>query len=377
MSNIVIESPEETKLFDGLEKREDAEGKRLTRFLAMPDLSRAEGSPLAAVIERVKKIEVFKGFDDIKIPEIIPTKILFDLFNMPPGHPARSKSDTYYVDEKNVLRTHDTVFWYYYFDHPKIREKISKKEDFGAICYGKVYRKDEIDRHHMNVFHQFGGLYLAPDEKKTVVLDDLKRVLGEVAKSIFGPDVEYNFTPETFPYTDPSIEMNIKVRGEWMEMVGSGLPRKDVLKNFGVTGYNGWAFGFGLERLAIVSMNLPDIRLLWSNDERVKRQLKLGNPYKEVSKYPPIVRDISFVVDKNFVPNNYFDLIRDVGGELVEEVKLLDKYENPEKFGSDKTSYTYRTVYRSMERTLTNEEVDKIHKEIEERTKKEFKAAVR
>lgn len=360
-----------------VEKRSDPEGSRLTRFLRMPDLTRTPGSPLYELVQRAKSIPAFQDFDDIKISEIVPTRILFDLFNMPPGHPARSKSDTYYVDENNVLRTHDTVFWYYYLNHPEIREKISKAQDFGAICYGKVYRKDEIDRHHMNVFHQFGGLYLAPDGKKTVSLDDLKGVLGEVAKSIFGPGIEYNFTPETFPYTDPSVEMNIKIKGEWVEMVGSGLPRKDVLKNFGVTGYNGWAFGFGLERLAIVSMALPDIRLLWSGDERVKRQLKLGQTYKEVSKYPPITRDISFVVGNDFVPNNYFDLIRDIGGDLVEEVGLLDKYGDEKKFGKEKISYTFRVIYRSLDRTLKNDEVDKIHKEIEERTKKEFAAVVR
>jgi phenylalanyl-tRNA synthetase alpha chain len=377
MSNIVIDSEEEKKLRKELGKRDDADAKRIRRFLGMPDLSRTKGSPLEAIIERVKKIETFGDFDDIKIPEITPTNILFDLFNMPPGHPARSKSDTYYVDEENVLRTHDTVFWYYYLNHPRIKEKIAKGQDFGAVCYGKVYRKDEIDRHHMNVFHQFGGLYLAPDDKKTTTLDDLKKVLGDVAKSIFGGQVEYNFTPEVFPYTDPSIEMNIKIKGEWVEMVGSGLPRKSVLKNFSVTGYNGWAFGFGLERLAMVSMSLPDIRLLWSEDKRVKRQLKLGQKYEEVSKYPPAPRDISFVVDKGFVPNDYFDLIRDVGGDLVEETELIDTYENEEKFGKGKASYTYRIVYRSLERTLTSEEVDKIHKEIEERTEKEFGAQVR
>ena len=343
----------------------------------MPDLSRTPGSPLYELVQRVKKIPVFQDFDDIKIPEIVPTRVLFDLFNMPPGHPARSKSDTYYVDENHILITHDTVMWYYYFEHPRVLEKIAGGEDLGVVCYAKVYRKDEIDQHHMNVFHQFGGLYLTRNEKRKVVLDDLKNVLGDVAKSVFGPGVEYNFTLEVFPYTDPSVEMNIKIKGKWVEMVGSGLPRKDVLANFGVSGYNGWAFGFGLERLAIVSMDLPDIRLLWSDDPRVKRQLKLGSKFKEVSKYPPITRDISFVVGNNFVSNNYFDLIRDLGGSLVEEVKLLDTYENEEKFGKDKVSYTFRITYRSPERTLTNEEVDKIQKEIESRTQEEFKAVVR
>ncbi len=124
-------------------------------------------------------------------------------------------------------------------------------------------------------------------------------------------------------------------------------------------------------------MDLPDIRLLWSEDERVKRQLKLGNPYKEVSKFPPITRDISFVVGIDFVPNNYFDLIRDVGGDLVEEVSLLDKYENPGKFGAGKTSYTYRIVYRSNIRTLTTEEIELIQNRVIEETRKQFSAEIR
>src|SRR5688572_29154337 len=157
MSNIIIDSSEEKKLIQELEKRTDAEAKRMLRFLNMPDLSRTSGSPLKEIVDRAKKVKSLEGFDDIQIPEIVPTNVLFDLFNMPPGHPARSKSDTYYADEENVLRTHDTVFWYYYLNHPEIQKRIANKETLGAVCYGKVYRKDEIDRNHMNVFHQFGG----------------------------------------------------------------------------------------------------------------------------------------------------------------------------------------------------------------------------
>lgn len=373
---IEVDLSEEKKLIGGLKKRTDAEAKRLLRFLNMPDLSRTEG-PLSELVKLVKKIPVFNNFDDIKIPDIVPTRVLFDLFNMPPEHPARSKSDTYYAADDHVLITHDTVMWYYYFEHPAIKEKIKKKQDVGVVCYSKVYRKDEIDRLHMNVFHHFGGLYLTPEEKRKVTMEDLQGVLAQVAKSIFGDNAEYNFTGETFPYTDPSCEMNIKVKGEWVEMLGSGLPRKETLLNFGVSKYNGWAFGFGLERLAMASMDLPDIRLLWSADPRVKSQLKLGQKFQEVSKYPPIARDISFVVDKNFIPNDYFDLIRDLGGDLAEEVKLIDKYEDAEKFGKDRLSYTYRTVYRSMERTLTSEEVDKIQDKIYKETMKQFNAQLR
>ena len=374
---IEITSPEEQEIWKDLEKRDDPEAKRLLRFLTLPDLSRQEGSPLKEIVDRTFQVKGLEGFDVIKIPEIIPVPILFDMFNMPPGHPARSASDTYYVNDEYVLRTHDTVFWYYYLNHPVSKERIRKNESFGAICYGKVYRKDEIDRKHMNVFHQIGGLYLAPDKQRIITPEDLKNVLSDIARSIFGNNVNFRFYEHTFPYTDPSFEMEAEINGQWVEMLGSGLPRKSVLSNFGLTGYNGWAFGFGLERLAMASMELPDIRLFWSLEERVKRQLKLGNKFREVSKYPPITRDISFVVDTTFVPNNYFDLIRDLGGDLVEQVELIDKYEDAEKFGNNKMSYTYRITYRSNDRTLVSSEVDTIQDEVYTQTAKQFNAELR
>jgi len=376
MAEIFIKSEEETRLREALGDKHDSDSERLKRFLALPDLSRTEGSPLKEIVERTLQVKSLKGFDIIEIPEIISVDILFDLFNMPEGHPARSKSDTYYVDETHVLRTHDTVFWYYYLNHPTIKERIAKGESLGVICHGKVYRKDEIDNRHMNVFHQMGGLYLAPDVKEKVTPEDLKSVLSEIATSIFG-DVNYRFYDHNFPYTDPSFEMEAEINGQWIEMLGSGMPRQSVLANFGLEGYHGWAFGFGLERLAIASMELPDIRLLWSKDERVTKQLKLGNKFKEVSKFPPVLRDISFVVKNDFIPNDYFDLIREVGGEMIEQVELIDKYENADKFGEGKLSYTFRITYRSLERTLTNDEVNVVHKEIEGRTAKDFGGEIR
>ncbi|PIY08681.1 MAG: hypothetical protein COZ18_11030, partial [Flexibacter sp. CG_4_10_14_3_um_filter_32_15] len=131
--------------------------------------------------------------------------------------------------------------------------------------------------------------------------------------------------------------------------------------------YNGWAFGFGVDRLAMLKMKLPDIRLLWSKDERITKQLKdLNNIYKSVSKFPSVVRDISFIVDKNnFNLNAYYESVRDViGDEYVEEVKLVDRYENEEKFGKNKTSYTFRVTYRHLERTLTNAEVNEMHEKL-------------
>ncbi len=382
--NITITTPEEASLRTILAARTDSEAERIKRYLAMPDLSRTPGSPLYEIVERVKAVPTLKDFDTIEIPEIVPTTILFDLFDFPADHPARSKSDTYYIDEENVLRTHDTVFWYYYLNHPEIKARIARGEAMGALCYGKVFRKDEIDSRHMNIFHQLGGWYIAP--KGQVTAEDLKQVLGDIVKTVFGPEQGFRINVDTFPYTDPSFEVEVNVKGtaaegpakgEWLEVLGSGMPKQSVFNKLGVEGYEGWAFGFGIERLAIISMQLPDIRLLWSTDERVKKQLQLGTVYKEVSKVPPVVRDISFVVPKTFTPNDYFDLIREVGGEMVENVELIDKYENDQKFGADKMSYTYRVTYRHLERTLTNEEVNAIHAQLEDRTEKEFSAAIR
>jgi phenylalanyl-tRNA synthetase alpha chain len=377
MKNYVIPRDEEKALLKEFGRRTDIEALRIKKYLAMPDLSRTPGSPLHEIMKRVTTLPVLKDFDHIDIPEVIPTSILFDMFNFAADHPARSKSDTYYIDEKNVLRTHDTVMWYYFLNLPEIKKKIADKEAFGVMCYGKVYRKDEIDRRHMNIFHQMGGLYLVPNDKKVLVLDDLKAVLSEIIKSVFGAETKFRFNVDTFPYTDPSLEVEVDVNGQWVEVLGGGMPRPVVLKQFGVEGYNGWAFGFGLERLAIISMQLPDIRLLWSDDPRVTKQLNLGQKFVEVSKFPPVVRDISFIVPNTFIPNDYFDLVRETVPDLVEEVALIDKYENEKKLGAGKVSYAYRITYRSIDRTLTNEEVNALHKKIEEATVKNFQAVIR
>jgi len=194
-----------------------------------------------------------------------------------------------------------------------------------------------------------------------------------------GSREKYRLNKDTFPYTDPSLEMEVDIDGKWVEVVGCGVVKGSVLEKLEVdsSNYSGWAFGFGLESLAIVSMALPDIRLLWSEDERVKKQLKLGQKFVEVSKYPPILRDISFVVKNDFIPNDYFDLVRENAPELIEEVELLDKYENAKKFGEGKISYAFRVVYRSLNQTLTSTEIDKIHKKLEEATTKIFGGIIR
>ena len=375
----IVSKTEEKQLLKNLEKRKDTEASRIRHYLGIPDLSRTAGSPIAEVVEKVLSLPDFKDLDIIEVPEVVPTDMSFDLFDFPVDHPTRSKSDTYYVDDKHILRTHTTVMWYYYLQLPEIKERMAKSEPVGCFSYGKVYRKDEIDRSHMNVFHQIDGWYLAPKDKQIIGKEELREAILGIARAVFGDNIKTKIFDDTFPFTDPSLQMEIEKNGRWLEVLGSGVVKASVLEKFGVdsTKWNGWAFGPGIERLAMLSMDLPDIRLLWSDDPRVKKQLKLGQKFIEVSKFPPVVRDISFVVNNSFIPNDYFDLVRDIGGDLVEEVVLLDKYKNTEKFGKDNTSYAYRITYRSLDRTLIGEEVDAVHKKLESETEKIFKAKIR
>src|SRR3989344_4079893 len=286
---IKISHDEENKLRQQLETRHDPEAERMKRFLAMPDLTRTANSPIHEIVKRILAMPDYKDFDVIEVPEIVPMDVSFDLFDFPKDHPARSKSDTYYVDDHNILRTHTTVMWNYYLAQDDVKKRMAEDKPVGSFSYGKVYRKDEIDRNHMNVFHQMDGWYLAPKparpdesarsggDQEVIGIPELEKDLVDIAKAVFGPEVKYRFNPDTFPYTDPSLEMEVEVNGRWIEVLGCGIMTDNLIRNLGLdpAKWSNWAFGFGLERLAIISMDLPDIRLLWSEDERVKKQLKL------------------------------------------------------------------------------------------------------
>ena len=266
--NYDIKLPEEKELLQKLEARNDTESLQMKRYMSMPDLSRTPSSPINEIIQRILAQPDFKDFDIIKSPEIVPTSITFDLYNFAPNHPARSHSDTYFIDDTNILRPHTTVMWYYYLSQPEVKEKIARGQAVGFFSFGKVYRKDEIDRNHMNVFHQMDGGFLIPKSKKIIGIEDLQNVLADIAKAVFGPDIKYRFNKDTFPYTDPSLEMEVEIAGRWIEVLGCGIMTDTIIKNLGLdpNEWRNWAFGFGLERLAIISMDLPDIRLLWSKE---------------------------------------------------------------------------------------------------------------
>ncbi len=377
--NIVINNPKEVDLIKELEKRTDIKAERIKRLLKLPDLTKKENSPVKILFDQIINLPVFRDFDLVDFPRIVTVEQCFDLLNMPKDHPARKETDTYYLNDTYILRTHTTAFWSFYLKDKEVLERLEKEGEIKALAPGIVFRKDEIDRNHYPAFHQIDGLLICKKSKKIITQKDLKDIQVELAKGIFGPDIKWKFVPDEFPYTVESLEMNIMFNGEWMEVNGAGLVNPVVMKNFGINPeiYNGWAFGFG-DRLAMIKMGIPDIRILWSDDPRITSQFKdINSKFQEVSKYPPITRDISFVIDKSINLNNYYEIVRDCAENLIEEVKLIDEYEDEEKFGKDKKSYTFHIVYRSPERTLTNEEINKIQEQIREKTKNDLGAILR
>ena len=377
--NIVINDPNEGVLIKELEARTDTKAERIKRLLKLPDLTKKVGSPVKILFDQILNLPRFKDFDLVDFPKIITVEQNFDWLNTPAEHPSRRETDTYYLTDKYLLRTQMTAMWSFYLKDQEVLKRLETEGQIAALASGIVYRKDEIDRHHFPAFHQIDGLLICKKSKAVITQQDLKDVQIDLAKGIFGPDIEYKFLDDTFPYTVESLEMDIMFNGDWLEVNGAGLVNPVVLQNFGLDPevYNGWAFGFG-ERLAMIKMGIPDIRILWSEDERITNQFTdINSKFKEVSKYPPVVRDISFIIDKSVNLNNYYEIVRDFAENLIEEVKLLDEYKDDAKFGADKKSYTFRIVYRSPERTLTNEEINKIQEEIRAKTQQDLNAILR
>jgi len=379
--NITAKNPEENFLIKDLKKKKDIKSERIKKLLELSDLTKKENSPVKILVDQILNLSRFADFDVVDFPKIVSVEDNFNILNTPKDHPSRRESDTYYLDDSHILRTQTTTMWPFYLRTPKILKKLEKEGSVGALSTGIVFRKDEIDRNHFPAFHQIDGLYLCKKEFKVITKKDLEEVQVDIVKSIFGEDIKCKFLVDTFPFTDPSVELNIKFgKRDWMEVTGAGLVHRQVLKNFGLDPevYNGWAFGFGVERLAMVKMEIPDVRILWSEDERITSQFTdINSKYKEVSKYPETSRDISFIIDKSVNLNQYYEIVRDLADNLIEKVELVDEYENDEKFGEDKKSYTFRIVYQSLERTLTNDEINKIQEEIRKKTEKDLKAVLR
>lgn len=273
----------------------------------------------------------------------------FDSLLIPQDHPSRSKSDTYYFDESTVLRTHTSAH----------QNKLLKSGEAKFLVTGDVYRKDDIDATHYPVFHQMEGVKLtdAPAE-------DLKKTLSGLIESLF-PGSSYKFVDSYFPFTHPSWEVEVHWQGKDLEVLGCGVIHPDVLRHAGIENKTGWAFGLGLERLAMVLFEIPDIRLFWSKDSRFIDQFEAGkiSKFQPFSKHPPVYKDIAFWLDPKLasLKTELCQIVRDIAGLVIEDVSLLDEFIHPK---TGLKSQCYRMTFRSWERTLTNDEINLLNTQI-------------
>ncbi|EKE27614.1 MAG: hypothetical protein ACD_3C00188G0030 [uncultured bacterium (gcode 4)] len=370
---------------------------RILRVHGMPDLTKISWHPVNLLIENIISSPFYKSFDMIGVPEIVSEFETFDLFNFPENHVARRPSDSYFINksaiknESILLRPHTSVMWYHYLVKWGWIEKLEKEWEVKALSWGKVYRVDELDKTHHECFHQIDWFRIASKEKEIINQDTLKDVLSNTIKALFWNKIEYRFNVDTFPYTTDSLEAEVMYKWKWLEVLWAWVVHPDVLEKLWLDSrkYNWWAFGFWIERLVMALKQIPDIRIFWSDDKRITKQWWDFEPYKEVSSYPPVYKEISLVVPKDRflkdleeekksweleltkdTESDFFAItwvIRDVWWDLIEEVKIIDMYENDLKFSMDNKSISIKIVFRSIERTLTNEEINEMYFEIREK----------
>lgn len=292
------------------------------------------------IYKHLMTIHKFEIFDDLS--PIVSIQDNFDKLLIPTNHPARSKSDTYYVDEETVLRTHTSAH----------QNQLLEKGHLNFLVSGDVYRKDEIDSHHYPIFHQMECVMVF--EKGTVnVVDKLKEILTKLVIHLFG-DCQYRFADDYFPFTNPSYEIEVMYNNKWLEILGAGVIEQQILLNNNLNDHEGIAFGLGFDRLAMIFFDIPDIRYLWSTHEKFLGQFSDGKiiKFKPYSELLPIYKDVSFYVMEEWSgENDFFELIRNISGDYMEEVKLVDKYHNTKL---NKHSRTYKMKYSNTDPNVKN-----------------------
>ncbi|MFH1061485.1 MAG: phenylalanine--tRNA ligase subunit alpha [Candidatus Omnitrophota bacterium] len=234
----------------------------------------AKAHPLTLVRDEICSLFIEMGFNIVEGPEIETEYYNFEALNIPMEHPSRESFDTFYLDKKHLLRSHTSPV--------QIRYMEKNQPPIQIIVPGKVYRPDATDATHSFMFHQLEGLLI----DKGITLAHLKGVLSVFAKKLFGPHTKTRFRPHFFPFTEPSAEMDVSCiicggkgcrvckHNGWIEILGSGMVHPKVLKagNIDSKKYSGFAFGMGIERIAMLKYGIDDIRLFYENDLRFVKQ---------------------------------------------------------------------------------------------------------
>ncbi|KAF6344529.1 phenylalanyl-tRNA synthetase 2, mitochondrial [Rhinolophus ferrumequinum] len=363
------------------------------------NLHNLQHHPLWLIKERVKQhfyaqyvgrfgTPLFSVYDDLS--PVVTTWQNFDSLLIPAEHPSRKKGDNYYLNRTHMLRAHTSAHQW-----DLLRAGLD-----AFLVVGDVYRRDQVDSRHYPVFHQLEGVRLFCQHELFASIKDgeslqlfeqssrsarkqethtmeavklvefhLKQTLTRLVTHLFGDGLDIRWVDCYFPFTHPSFEMEINFHGEWLEVLGCGVMEQQLVNSAGAQDRIGWAFGLGLERLAMILYDIPDIRLFWSEDERFLKQFRLSDinqkvTFQPLSKYPAVINDISFwLPSENYAENDFYDLVRTIGGDLVEKVDLIDKFEHPK---THKTSHCYRITYRHMERTLSQREVRRVHEAVQQ-----------
>jgi len=255
--------------------------RRLTLQADRPDLTLPGRRPAPGPVHPITRvteeiIEVFEGlgFSVAEGPEVESDYYNFAALNFPDDHPARDMQDTFHIGPDTLLRTHTSPV--------QIRTMKAQRPPVRIICLGKVYRRDILDATHSPMFHQVEGLAV----DKHITMADLKATLQLFAREMFGPKSTVRFRPSFFPFTEPSAEVDVrcfKCGGDgcrfckdsgWLEILGSGMVHPNVLRNVGYDPeeVTGWAFGMGIDRIALLKYEIDDIRLFFDNDLRFLQQ---------------------------------------------------------------------------------------------------------
>jgi phenylalanyl-tRNA synthetase alpha chain len=250
--------------------------KRETIDVTLPAKKPAVGHrhPNSVALDEVERIFVGMGYEVVEGPEVEYDYYNFEALNIPANHPAKDEQDTFYVNSNILLRTQTSPV--------QVREMEKGKLPIRMIAPGRVFRSDEVDATHSPSFHQIEGLVI----DKNITFADLKGTLAEFAKQLFGEETKVKFRPHHFPFTEPSAEVDVtcfKCGGSgcrfckgsgWIEILGCGMVHPKVLKMSGIDPekYTGFAFGVGLERIALLKYEIDDMRLLYENDTRFLKQ---------------------------------------------------------------------------------------------------------
>lgn len=258
-----------------IEIAEKLEKERIDITVPSTKIKKGSKHPMNLIIEEVEDFFVSMGYDVVSGPEIETDEYCFERLNIPKGHPARDMQDTFYIDPEHLLRTQTSAV------QARAMMANEDKTPIRIICPGKVYRRDD-DATHSHQFGQVEGLVI----DKNISLANLKGTLELFVKHMLGENSKLRFRPSYFPFTEPSYEIDVscfKCGGKgcnlckqtgWIEILGSGMVHPNVLRENGYNPeeYTGFAFGTGLDRLAMFKYEIPDIRIMYTNDVRVLNQ---------------------------------------------------------------------------------------------------------